>query len=331
MAKTLLSIVIPTYNRKDKLKILLISLLQLKYDKSKAEIIIVDDGSNDNTAAMVKTFKNANIKYLKQNNSGPAAARNKGWKYAKGLIVGFLDSDVFVDKTYLINAINYFEQHKNIDCLEGRTLSKIIDIKPTYFTHSVENLKGGQYMTSNIFYSKKILVKTGGFDEAYHNPYIREDTDMAFAAMKAGGKFAYAENIIVFHPVYKSAYNVLFKNAKQGLHEPRLFYKYPKLYLTKMKWIDGWFFPVYYLGYYFFPVFVIAGLVMKDTYIFNTGMLFFTLSYAVTLYVQFRKSIFSINDFLIVAALFIFMPYLRLYWLILGFFKHFGVLFTNKK
>ncbi len=326
----LISIVIPTYNRSEKLEILLQSLAGQKYDRLKTEIIVVDDCSKDNTAEIVLRFKDMGVNYIMQDNSGPAAARNNGWKNSSGMFVGFLDSDVIAGDNYLSSAITYLENNPGLDCVEGRTLSKIMDIKPTYFTHSVENLNGGQYMTCNIFYSRFILEKIGGFDVEYHKPYIREDTDIAFAAIKAGGKTAFAENLVVYHPVYKSSYRDIFKLALQGIHEPRLFMKYPSLYFKKMKWLDGWFFPVYYLGYYIFPALAIPGFAMKDSWLVNTGFLFYLLSYCVTLYAQFRKKIVLPQEFLTAAALFTFIPYLRLYWLIIGFIKHSHLLFGGK-
>jgi hypothetical protein len=66
---------------------------------------------------------------------------------------------------------------------------------------------------------------TGGFDTRYNNPYIREDTDMAFAAMKAGGKFYFNGNMRVTHPFYAGSYRDIFKLARQGIHEASAFHE----------------------------------------------------------------------------------------------------------
>jgi hypothetical protein len=172
---------------------------------------------------------------------------------------------------------------------------------------------------------------TGGFDTRYNNPYIREDTDMAFAAMKAGGKFYFNGNMRVTHPFYAGSYRDIFKLARQGIHEPLLFMKFPCLYFKKLKWLDGWFVPVYYLGYYAMPLLVILYFFTKDIFWVKSGILVFLFSYVVTIYVQFRKRKFRFTDFLTVSALFIFAPYLRLFWIAAGFIKHGSEMFSKSK
>lgn len=85
------SVIIPTYNRKNFLKIAIDSVLNQTYDNY--ELIIVDDGSTDNTKNFIKDQKNPKLKYYFQQNQGPALARNLGIKKAKKEFVCFLDSD----------------------------------------------------------------------------------------------------------------------------------------------------------------------------------------------------------------------------------------------
>lgn len=88
----LVSVVIPTYNRGDLIAETIRSVLSQTYDAF--ELIIVDDGSTDNTGEVVKSFPDARIKYIKTNNSGlPAAPRNRGYAESSGEFVAFLDSD----------------------------------------------------------------------------------------------------------------------------------------------------------------------------------------------------------------------------------------------
>lgn len=86
----LVSVVIPTYNRSSVIGHTIEDVLKQTY--SNLEIIIVDDGSTDDTEAVLQRFGNS-IRYVKQENAGPAAARNRGIEIARGEIIAFQDSD----------------------------------------------------------------------------------------------------------------------------------------------------------------------------------------------------------------------------------------------
>lgn len=85
------SIVIPTHNRAYILKRPIESVLA--QTASDWELIVVDDGSTDDTKAVVESFADPRIGYVRQQNAGPSAARNNGMNRAKGDIVVYLDSD----------------------------------------------------------------------------------------------------------------------------------------------------------------------------------------------------------------------------------------------
>ena len=85
----LVTVVIPTYNRREYLPGALKSVRNQTYRN--LEIIVVDDGSTDGTDAMLK--REQGIMFLRQQNSGPSAARNTGIGAARGEFVAFLDSD----------------------------------------------------------------------------------------------------------------------------------------------------------------------------------------------------------------------------------------------
>jgi glycosyltransferase involved in cell wall biosynthesis len=85
-----ISVIIPAYNRADLLAATLRSLLHQTLPAD--EIIVVDDGSTDHTAAVAESF-GAPVRVIKQDNAGPAGARNRGWKESVGDFLHFFDSD----------------------------------------------------------------------------------------------------------------------------------------------------------------------------------------------------------------------------------------------
>ena len=109
MAK--ISIIIPTYNSAQYICEAIESVLNQTYKDF--EIIVVDDGSTDNTKEVIKPYLNK-IKYIYQQNSGPSAARNRGIKEAKGEYIAFLDADDIWLPQKLELQIKFMETYPNL-------------------------------------------------------------------------------------------------------------------------------------------------------------------------------------------------------------------------
>lgn len=98
------SIIIPTYNESSSILDCINSLINQSYDDF--EIIIVDDGSTDNTIKELQNMKTPELQVLKQNHLGAGQARNLGVKHAKGEILVFVDADMTFDQHFLRNLVN---------------------------------------------------------------------------------------------------------------------------------------------------------------------------------------------------------------------------------
>lgn len=108
----LVSIITPTYNRGYIIKNAVQSILDQTYKNF--ELIIIDDGSKDNTELIIKNYKDKRIRYEKQKNSGQGIARNKGLSLAEGEWIAFLDSDNELFPEHLETIINEIHKDKNI-------------------------------------------------------------------------------------------------------------------------------------------------------------------------------------------------------------------------
>jgi glycosyltransferase involved in cell wall biosynthesis len=113
----LVSIIIPVYNSAAYVADALRSALAQDYENK--EVIVVDDGSTDSTAEILKSFQDQ-IVVLGQKNAGPGAARNRGIRHAKGVYIAFLDADDYWAPGKLRLQVEYLEQHPDIGAVYSR-------------------------------------------------------------------------------------------------------------------------------------------------------------------------------------------------------------------
>lgn len=114
------SVIVPVYNQGEFLAEALDSVLQQTYPNW--ECVIVNDGSTDNTEEVAKSYVNKDdrFKYLYQNNSGVAAARNNGIRHSNGYFILPLDGDNMLCPTYLEKAVDYFLLHPETTLVYGK-------------------------------------------------------------------------------------------------------------------------------------------------------------------------------------------------------------------
>jgi len=114
------SVVIPTYNRSKFVKEAIESVLEQSYKNF--ELIVVDDGSTDDTRSVVEQISDNRVKYYYKNNSGPAAARNLGLDKSKGQYISFLDSDDLWPPEYLDTIVGQLDENKDYTAAYTRVI-----------------------------------------------------------------------------------------------------------------------------------------------------------------------------------------------------------------
>jgi len=205
----IVSIVVPTYNRKEDLEQCLNSIFKQNFDRNKYELIVIDDGSSDGTRDLIKKLRSKfPIKYFYQKNQGPAAARNLGIKKAKGEIMAFIDSDCVADKDWLVNLVKGFNAERKIAGVGGQIrvlnpqslIEKYADIFLFNHQECIENAKEEppHMGTLNCAYKVGILKKIGLFDTSPSLIY-GEDLDLCWRLYFSGYKLGYSSKAIVFH------------------------------------------------------------------------------------------------------------------------------------
>ena len=123
MSNFKVSIIIPIYNGALLIKRCLDAVYKQEGD-FQLEVIVIDDGSTDNTLDILSSYAKALI-VLKQSNQGPAAARNKGIEKATGKYLAFLDADDFWEPTFLEETVSFLETHNALAVSVGQ-IHKII-------------------------------------------------------------------------------------------------------------------------------------------------------------------------------------------------------------
>lgn len=219
------SVVIPTFNASKTIKRNIISLIDQSYPKDKYEIIIVDDGSTDETIEIVMSVKKEcaqpNIKVIKlEHNCGPAAARNRGILNAEGEIVAFTDSDTIPDRNWLIEIVKAFND-ENVGGVRG----KVVTDNYLLFPIRVAPIGVG-YKTCNIAYRREVLNSVGLFDERFRQPF-GEDGDLAHRVLKMGFKIKDSPKAIVFHPVKELNLRQVMRMAMLRRYDVLFFRKHP--------------------------------------------------------------------------------------------------------
>lgn len=201
----MISIVIPAYNAEKTIASTLKALLNQTYPKNQYEIIVVNDGSTDNTKAVVKKFKK--VKLIEQSHKGPAAARNLGVKHSKGSIILFTDADCIPDKNWIKNMVEPFKKNPEIVGVSGtyKTLNKnslIARFVGYEIEQRHERMKREKYIdfigSYSAAYKKNIFLQFGGFDESFPTA-SGEDTELSFKIAKHNLKMVFQPKAFVYH------------------------------------------------------------------------------------------------------------------------------------
>jgi cellulose synthase/poly-beta-1,6-N-acetylglucosamine synthase-like glycosyltransferase len=206
-----ISIVIPAYNEEKNIAHTLKSILNSDYPKKKMEIIVINDGSTDKTASIIKKFPVKLISLKK--NIGKIAVLNKGIKAAKEKIILTIDSDIEVEPHTIKRMVQYFKD-KKVGAVSGIYKSKKIhNFFSSPFKYILEKLQSLEYlgfvlsrkqqeMLDSILvvpgsiaaYRKSVLKKIGGFDD----DTLIEDYDTTIKIHKVNYKIRCDKNAIAW-------------------------------------------------------------------------------------------------------------------------------------
>ncbi|MEK7550218.1 MAG: glycosyltransferase family A protein [Patescibacteria group bacterium] len=189
--KSLVSVIIPVYNRPDLIKKLLISISKQKYKK--IETIVIDDASTDDTLKVAKKYSPGvyTRKHLER-----STQRNFGANKAKGEFLLFLDSDMELTTNVIADCVKEIKIDKKIGgiVIPEKSVGKTFWEKIKAYERSFYNSAGDQITDAARFFNRAVFEKVGGFDEAIIGP---EDWDLAESIKKRGYKIGRIKSEII--------------------------------------------------------------------------------------------------------------------------------------
>ena len=207
MVSPFFSIVIPTYNRPERLAACLQSLCELAYARDRFEVVIVDDGSPTPMEGVVRPFQSTlDITFLRQKNAGPAAARNAGAQAAKGEFLAFTDDDCMPSADWLSGfaaelskAPNAMVGGRSLNALPNNLYSTasqaLIDYLYTYYSDPRKEMF---FASNNIAMSRENYLKVGGFDTSFPLA-AAEDRELCDRWHQNGLPMRYAPSVTIRH------------------------------------------------------------------------------------------------------------------------------------
>jgi len=198
------SVVVPTYNRAHLLPRALQALVEQDYP-FEYEILVVDDGSSDATSEVLADWTQRyplRVRHLRQENTGPARARNRGAAAARGWYVAFIDDDCVPERSWLAGLEEALQRTPAaaggvVNC-GGGWVGRYINLESVIDHAKVPNGTVAEPITLNFAVRTEVFRELGGFDES-----IRvaggEDTEFGLRLRAAGHTISYVPDARVHH------------------------------------------------------------------------------------------------------------------------------------
>ena len=246
MAAPRVAVIVPTYQRADRLPHLIAALETQTLPYSEFEVIISDDCSADRTADVLAELASRsplNLRVVRTDrNSGPAVARNIGWRSTQASLLAFFDDDCLPTPRWLEAGIALFNE-LDVGIVQGRTIpdpSSPLDPYSTLgyktVTQSIRGLTN-RYEGCNVFYRRAVLEEVGGFDETLavslisggRRYFFGDDSGAAWAARRLGAGDRFAADALVHHEIRTRGIRWYLRWALLHRNWPLLVRRFPEM------------------------------------------------------------------------------------------------------
>ena len=225
------SVIIPVRNGSKTIKKCLKAVLAQNVGQ-KFEVIVVDDGSTDNTIGIVKRFPK--VKLIQQEPLGPAVARNNGARHAKGEIVVFTDADCIPEKNWLEEMLKPFED-KSIAGVQGAYRTRQHELMARFTQLEIEYRYEKMLSSEKIdwigsysaAYNRSLFLELNGFNRDFKKA-SGEDPDLSYSIQEKGYRIEFNPKAIVYHSHPASLMRYLGKKFQHAYWRVLLYKRHAK-------------------------------------------------------------------------------------------------------
>ncbi|HEU4459115.1 MAG TPA: glycosyltransferase family 2 protein [Methylibium sp.] len=244
LARPRISVVVPTCRRPAMLLRCLHALLSQDLSAHAYEVIVVDDGHDHATRALVEQLRRRvharqrpALRYLRPlRGKGPAVARNAGWRAARGELIAFTDDDTVPERDWLAQGERSLAPWQA--AVHGRVRVPVSS-QPTDHERMTQGLERAEFVTANAFVRRAALEKVGGFDERFTRPW-REDSDLQFRLETEVGPIGEAAEAVVVHPVRPEPWGVSLRQQRNVMFDALLYKKHRQRYRQRIRATPPW-------------------------------------------------------------------------------------------
>lgn len=198
------AVAVPTHNRSHLLDRLLTALEKQSLPADEFEVVVADDGSVDNTAAVLARIQrdtHLNLRVVRtETRQGSAAARNVAWRSTTAPVVAFTDDDCLPDPDWLRAGLAAITGRACLVVGRTRPPEDQLALAAQPFSRVMDVSSADLFETCNAFYRRTDLLAVGGFDERFRRP-SGEDTYLGLAVTDRGVDAVFAPGAVVLHDV----------------------------------------------------------------------------------------------------------------------------------
>jgi len=238
-----ISVVVPTHNRSELLRRTLAGLLEQSAPAGSYEIVVVDDGSTDDTPQVIQESARlaaGRLRQLRQDAKGPAAARNLGVREAKGRLILFTGDDCLPDRRLIEEHLKAHREEGDVGVIGHITWHPDLEVTPfmAFLEDGVQfgfrkikdphDVSFWHCYSSNLSLSRRWLEKVGGFDEDFKHA-AWEDIELGYRLHQRGLRLVYRPQAVTYHHHPTTLERYLVRQRIAGRSAALFYRKHPEV------------------------------------------------------------------------------------------------------